>query len=154
MDNPCILFPIWMWFIVPQTLKLGEHGMNNQTSMHEQWQILTKTWKNHLEFIWKDFNSRSQWNKSHSIWMCISWYLIKKSFLFTITMKSESHEVRWMKKLEVEWKNDFICYNGVRRLSFLSLTLFIHFTHFDGKKNIWTHLQSSQLSQKSHKLSL
>ena len=61
------------------------------------------------------------------------------------------------KKLEVGWNNIFMCYSGVRRLSLItltSLTLFTHFTHFDGKINLWTHSQSSQFSQNSHKLSL
>ena len=66
-----------------------------------------KNWKNQLDFIWKDFTSRSQWNKSHSIQRCISWDSVENEFSQSM-MKSWSHEVRWMKKLEVGWKNVFV----------------------------------------------
>ena len=70
--------------------------------------IRRKLEKNQLEFIWKDFTYRSQWNNSHLIQMSISWDSIENKF-FTITMKKLSHEVRWMKKLEVRWNNAFMC---------------------------------------------
>ena len=46
----------------------------------------TKTRKNQLEFIWKELSSISHWNKSHFIWMSISWDSIENKF-FTIKMK-------------------------------------------------------------------
>ena len=40
----------------------------------------TKNWKNQLDFIWKDFDSRTWRNKSHLILRCISWKSIKNKF--------------------------------------------------------------------------
>jgi len=50
-------------------------------------EISSKTRKNQLEFIWKIFASRSQWNKSHSIQISILWDSIENMF-FTIKIKN------------------------------------------------------------------
>ena len=111
-----------MWFKGSQALKLVKHGLNNQKPCMDN-ENSTKNWKNQLDFIWKDFTSRSQWNKSHSIRRCISWDSIENEFSQSM-MKIWSHEVRWKKKLEVGWKNVFVSWNGVRRLRFLTWTNF------------------------------
>ena len=94
--------------------------------MHGWWKSDQKL-KTQLDFIWKDFTSRSQRNKFHSIQRFISWDSIKNKFSQS-TMKIWSHEVRWKKKLEVGWKNAYVSWNGVRKLSFLTLTSF-HTSH-------------------------
>ena len=73
-----------------------------------------------------------------------------------IRSKISFHNPRWKvslmtfderKKLEVGWKNAFVSWNGVRRLSFLTLTSF-HTSHTSMNwKFLETRSQSSQLSQ-------
>ena len=93
----------------------------------------TKNWKNKLDLIWKDFDSRSWRNKSHLILRSISWDLIENKFSQS-TMKSWSHEVRWMKKIEVAWKNVFCVLEWCEKFKFYYFDKFSHFTHFDEMK--------------------
>ena len=124
LDKSCTWFPILMWFWVEQVLKL-----TNLTKWAEQSKSCTgdenstKNRKNDLDFIWKDFNFGSWIEKSHSIPRCISWDLIENKILQS-TMKSLSHGIQWKKKLEVWWKIALVFWNGVRRLSFLTLKSF------------------------------
>ena len=82
-----------------------------------------KNWKNELDFIWKDFDSRSWRNKSHSILRCISWDSIENNFSQSMMKKLVSRG-SMKEKLEVWWKNAFVSWNGVRNLSFLTLESF------------------------------
>jgi hypothetical protein len=113
--------------------------------MHGRWKFDQKL-KNRLDFIWKDFDSRSWRNKSHSILICISWDSIKNKF----SQSTMEKLVPWglmKEKLEVWWKNDFLSWNGVRSLSFHAHTSMRW-------KFLETRTKSSQLSKISHKLSL
>ena len=112
----------------------------------------TKNWKNQLDFIWKDFDSRSWRNKSHLVLWCISWDYFENKFSRS-TMKSWSHEVRWKKKLEFWWKNALCFENGVRSLSFLTLKSFHTSQTSMRRKFLETQTKSSQLSKISSKLS-
>ena len=135
-DKSCTWFLIFMWFWVEKVLKL-----TNLTKWVEQPKSCTgdenstKNWKNVLDFVWKDFHSRSWRNKFHSILRCISWDLIENKFSQS-TMKKLVSWGSMKEKLEVWWENVFVSWNGVRILSFHTWKICSHCTNFDGMKNL------------------
>ena len=58
--------------------------------MHRRWKFDQNLRKNELEFIWKDFDSRSWRSKSHSILRCISWDLGENRLLQSMVKKCVS----------------------------------------------------------------
>ena len=117
-------FPIFMWFFIEELLQLKNllewaKQPNSCTGDENS----TKNWKNELEFIWKDFDSRSWRNKSHSVLRYISWDSIENKFSQS-TMKKLVSWGSMKEKLEVWWKNAFVFWNGVRSLSFLTFKSF------------------------------
>ena len=92
----------------------------------------TKNWKNELDFISKDFDSRSWGNKSHSISRCISWYLIENEFSQS-TMKKLVSRGSMREKSKVWWKM-FCVLEWCEKFKFYYFGKFSHFTSFDEMK--------------------
>ena len=89
--------------------------------------------KNELDFIWKDFDSRSWRNKSHSILRSISWYSIKNMFSQSTIKKL----VSWgsMKEKVRSWvKECFWVLEWCEKIKFSYFDKFSHFTLFDEMK--------------------
>ena len=106
--------------------------------------------KNKLEFIWNIFTSRSQWNKSHSTQINISWDLIENVF-FTIKMKKlvSCSSMNWEKFVKTSFMRKSLSKSHFSKLLQVLLTLknLLESKIFVGKQNPWIQFQSSHFSQ-------
>ena len=149
-DKICTWYPIFMWFWVEQVLKLTnlkKWAEQPKSCMGDE--NSTKNWKkNELEFIWKDFHSRSWRNKSHSIQRCISWDLIENKFLQSTKKKFVSWSLM-KEKVRSLVKKCFVFWKWCEKFKFSYYENFSLFTKFDEMKKSWKLKQNPLYSRKS-----
>ena len=130
----CTWFPIFMLFWVGEALKLSNLSKwDEQPKSCTCDENSTKNWKNELDFTWKDFDSRSWRNKSHSILRCISWDSIENKF-FTIhdeKVGPTRFDERKVRSLVKKW---FCVLEWCEKFKFYYFGIFSHFTSFDEMK--------------------
>ena len=136
-DKTYTWFPILMWFCIEEVLKLTNMTKMGRTTkiMYGRWKFIQKL-KNELDFIWKDFHSRSWRNKSHSIPRCISWDSIENNFSQSMMKKF----VSWCsmkEKLGRLVKKWFVFWKWCEKFKFSYFEKFSHYTKFDDMKNSW-----------------
>ena len=101
-------------------------------------EISSKTRKNQLEFIWKIFTSRSQWNKSH--WKCVLHNQDEKLVL--------CNSKNWEKFVKSSFTQESLSKSYFSKLLHVLITLknFLERKIFIGKQNSWIQFQSSHFS--------